>query len=256
MSSLIPEKRVNKNGVAVTKHIRAEVSTKQKLILPAPAIFTNQAVISGAPTTVDEVRKLKMRLTNQLVESEDDFEEAADLHAVMRRSLRKPKSRNRKAKGWLVDNWHEERMPVYRFTHNKPVEYPWSKSARDMFFAGETTSKLVLEHNKPVSHLLEVLFAEVEKPDCTDQTFFDLLVKEHSGLNFAILTKAEDQQIDDKGLRYTHIESEDDLERYRRAEIDTSTLMALTEDPRFNSKTVKVGRSGKVTLRADRSTEI
>lgn len=37
MSNLIPEKRINKNGVAVTKHVRADTSARTSAAIPSPA---------------------------------------------------------------------------------------------------------------------------------------------------------------------------------------------------------------------------
>lgn len=50
MSNLIPEKRVNKNGVAVTKHVRPATTSSSKTALPAPALSGSAStVIQTAP---------------------------------------------------------------------------------------------------------------------------------------------------------------------------------------------------------------
>jgi len=62
MSNLVPEKRVNKNGVAVTKHVRASAVPVSTAPLPAPSLST------GTPTTAPTARDLRERLLARLAE--------------------------------------------------------------------------------------------------------------------------------------------------------------------------------------------
>lgn len=199
---------------------------------------------------------LTRRDTNQLVSfgAESDFADAAHIRVMLVQLARRFKTHQAKAystaRDMIVDEWQEARLPDIRHTHNKPIVYPWSKMARDLFFAGDTSSKLVLEHVVPADHLVKkVLFPAVENPDFTDQMMLDLLVKEHSGLVLAVISKAEDRMIDLKKLRNVHIESDDSWARYKLAGLDTSTFMALIDDDRFDPLTMLVkGRGGKMRL--------
>jgi hypothetical protein len=64
MSNLVPEKRVNKNGVAVTKHVRPATATTFKTALPAPALSGSVSTASQtapAPTAADIVELMWQR---------------------------------------------------------------------------------------------------------------------------------------------------------------------------------------------------
>lgn len=199
---------------------------------------------------------LTRRDANQLVSfgADSDFADAAHIRGMLVLLARRFKTHKAKAysqaRDMLVDEWQEARLPLVRHTHNKPVEYPWSKMARDLFFAGDTSNKLVLEHVVPADYLVKkVLFPAVENPDFTDQMMLDLLIKEHNGLVFAVISKAEDRMIDLKKLRNVHIESDDSWARYKKAGLDTTTFMALIDDERFDPATMLVkGRGGRTKL--------
>jgi hypothetical protein len=256
MSSLIPEKRVNKNGVAVTKHIRASVSTVPKLFVPAPKLSTTA-------DADDLARKLALRDAYQLEEfPEQDLKDAAKIRGILAALAPERNAVDlATAKIQLVKRWQEPRLPHPRHDRIRPIVYPWSETARDLFFAGKTTGNLTLEHVKPVSYLIEeVLFPAAEDTNCTDQMFLDLLVKEHSRLSFTVVTEVEDNMLNFAKLKNRHVESEDDWARYKEAKIDTSTFMALTDDPRFKAMMkdlIKVNKSGKISLLApSRSIEV
>ena len=195
---------------------------------------------------------LKRRDAHQLESfgAESDFADAAHIRGILVHLARRYKTHKAKAyaqaRGMLVDEWQEARLPTTRLGHNKPIEYPWSKMARDLFFDANTNDTLVLEHVMPAEHLVKnVLFPAVEDPDLTDQLFLDLLIKVHSRLTFTVISKAEDRIIDSKKLRNVHIESDDDWVRYKMAGLDTSTFMALMDDDRFDPETMLVRGRGK-----------
>lgn len=198
---------------------------------------------------------LKRRDTNQLVSfgAESDFADASHIRAILVHLARRSKTHEAKAyqqaRGMLVDEWQEARLPAIRHTHNKPIDYPWSKMARDLFFEGNTSNNLVLEHVVPADYLVKkVLFPAVENPDFTDQMMLDLLVKEHSGLIFTVISKAEDRIIDSKKLRNVHIKSDDAWARYKEAGLDTTNFMALIDDERFDPATMLKARGSKIRL--------
>lgn len=172
-----------------------------------------------------------MRVENQLepLGEDRDRRDAAAIHEIYKglglvRSTSDSKGYpNQAAREAIVKIWQEPRMPKPRHTHNKPLEYPWSQDARDLYFAGKTSHKLVLEHVRPISHLRDELFEAVSKPGCTDQEIHDLLVKAHKNLCFAIITKAEDDRMTAAGLRTALADAEGDWARYEQA-------LQLTED--------------------------
>jgi len=74
MSNLVPEKRVNKNGVAVIKHVRAAGDTLSKSLLPAPmlpAVAEPVAVSSRAPTAYDLRERLEARFAETTTGAND-----------------------------------------------------------------------------------------------------------------------------------------------------------------------------------------
>jgi hypothetical protein len=249
MSNLIPEKRINKNGVAVTKHVRLDMPNVLKTsLLPAPVLPATGH--KQAPLTRDELfDKLKPNYSNQLVSLERDLKDAAKIRQTLAlwASDRTP-SDQLLSRLLLVKTWQEVRLPRPRQGAIRPIEYPWSESARDLFFKGRATGNLKLEHVKPASYLInEILFPAAEDPECTDQMFLDLLVKEHSRLSFTIVTDIEDDMINAAGYKDKHVESDDDWERYKLSGIDTSTFKSLIEDDRFKRKMTKVW-GGKLSV--------
>jgi hypothetical protein len=202
--------------------------------------------ITPATAAANELtRELKLRVTNQLISlgDERDLKDAGKIRGTL--ALWAPDRRDKRspagsiARKILVDAWQEARLPDPIFDRIRPIEYPWSESARDLFFAGKTKSAITLEHVKPASYLLkEVLFPAAEDPNVTDEMFLDLLNAEHSRLSFTIVSKLEDDMINHAGFRDKHVESEDDWARYTLSGIDTSTFMALVDDERFDKDTM------------------
>ena len=217
-------------------------------------INDDEFAVTTSPAAPVLYRELKRRDTFQLDSfGERDLSDAAKIRGTLAlwapdRHLKKSPAQGI-ARKILVDAWQEARLPDACYDRIRPIEYPWSKSARDLFFAGKTKSSITLEHVKPASYLLkEILFPAAEDPNCTDQMFLDLLVEEHSRLSFTVVTKLEDTLINQAGFRDKHVESEDDWARYRIAGIDPSTFMALFEDERFDQSTMLKFRSGRLAV--------
>lgn len=183
-----------------------------------------------------------MRVRNQLnlLGEDRDRRDAAAIREICKglelvRSASKSTSYpNRAAREAIVKIWQEPRMPKPRHKHNKPLEYPWSQDARDLYFAGNTSNTLVLEHVRPISHLRDEVFAAVVLPGCTDQTIYDIMIGAQKWMNFAIITKAEDDRLTSAGLRTALADAEGDWARYEQAlNLTKDHFLAVTDDPRY-----------------------
>lgn len=191
-----------------------------------------------------------MHTTNQLgsLGAEQDLKDAAAIRktlAIWGPRLRRGSPAQNIARKVLVDAWQEPRLPDPCYDRIRPIDYPWSESARDHFFNGSTKRKITLEHVKPAKYLLDtVLFPAAADPNYTDEMFLDLLIEEHRRLSFTVVTEIEDTMINNAGFKDEYVESEDDWARYRLSGIDISTFMALSSDPRFDKNTMTVVRRG------------
>lgn len=169
---------------------------------------------------------------------ERDRLDAAAIHTVLRglKTVR-PHSTgfvNKLARESIVKIWQEPRMPELRYTHNKPLEFPWSPLARDLFFTGETVGALVLEHVIPISHLRDEIFDKIDEEDCTDEVIYDLIIKSHTPLSFTVITKAEDNLLTSAGLRSALSELDGEWARYSQAlGLNKDDFRAVTEDERY-----------------------
>lgn len=141
---------------------------------------------------------------------------------------------HRAAREAIQKIWQEPRMPSPKLTHNKPLAYPWSPKARELFFSGKgTEGALVLEHVTPISILRDKIFDEVSKSDCTEETIYKLLQEEHQPLNFTIITKEEDKKL---GAKFKNSVSakESAYGRYEEAlNLKEEDFLAATKDPRY-----------------------
>lgn len=241
MNTSITEMNVN-DEFAVAEYAGDVVPAESGLILPATSA----------------VSKLNRELVRRDVFQLESFGERDLLDAAKMRQTLAIWAQDRTAKKSpaygiarkiLVDAWQEARLPDACFDRIRPIEYPWSESARDLFFAGKTKGNITLEHVKPASYLLkEILFPAAEDPECTDEVFLDLLIREHSRLSFTVVTDFEDKMINQAGFRDRHVESEDDWARYRLSGIDPSNFMALFEDERFDRGTMIKSWRGKLLV--------
>ncbi len=181
-----------------------------------------------------------MRISNQLDSFGDvqDRLDAAAIHKVFQglQIIRSTSGfTNKLARESIVKIWQEPRMPKMRYTHNKPLEYPWSPLARDLFFNGETVGALVLEHVVPISHLCDDIFITLNEANCTDEKIYNLLIKSHSPLSFTIITKAEDDVVTGAGLRSALSELDGEWARYEQAlGLKEEHFKAITEDDRYS----------------------
>lgn len=69
----MPEKRVNKNGVAVTKHVRAGTAPVSKMSLPAPAL-SGDVSTADKPALAPTAGDLRERLRERFTELNSGFE--------------------------------------------------------------------------------------------------------------------------------------------------------------------------------------
>lgn len=130
--------------------------------------------------------------------------------------------------------WQEPRMPRLLHSHNKPLEYPWSPEARNLFFGDKKTGELFLEHTTPISLLVEEVLAEVRKPDCTPEKIYDFLIKKHEPLSFTVITRAENKILDGKGLRSSMGTIADPFGRYEEGlKLKDEDFIAVVEDKRY-----------------------
>lgn len=140
--------------------------------------------------------------------------------------------------------WQQTRLPAPRHTHNKPLDYPWSKRARDLFFAGDTSGNLVFEHVRPLSTLVEVLFAIVEEAgDDSREKFYQKLVEEHSHLNFTVISNEDNTLLDKAGLRSKMVPG-GPWARYELVGLMREQFKSITEDERFSPDMI-VGHRGR-----------
>lgn len=146
----------------------------------------------------------------------------------------------------IVHIWQEPRLAGFRtkeskrliHTHNKPLHYPWSKHARDLFFKSKADSSslsgaLVTEHAVPVDIYAKQL-QELIIQGCTKQEWIDAFLESQSGLVLTVITKEDNKRLDGVKLRKTM--SADDPSpwaRYAAAGLPREDFMALTDDPRW-----------------------
>lgn len=183
---------------------------------------------------------LERRDTNQL-DSKGEKIDRADAKAIYEvykglQSVRCASTSyvHRAAREAIQKIWQEPRMPSLKTSHNKPLAYPWSPKARDLILSGKATKgALVLEHTTPISILRDKIFDEVSKEDCTEETIYNLLKKEHEELSFVILTKAEDTKLGKK-FRNSLSSRESAYGRYEEALGLTETdFISATKDDRY-----------------------
>lgn len=166
---------------------------------------------------------------------------ARDL-AVVKRALREA----------IQKIWQEPRMPKGKtkiFSHNKPLDFPWSPNARDLYFRNKAdaavtiTGQLVLEHVVPINILVNDLLAKVAEADCTEQGFYELLLREHEQLSFVVLTKEDDNALTRAGLKAARV-AEEGASAWARYEkgcgLKEEDFLSIIADPRFGADTTVV----------------
>lgn len=189
---------------------------------------------------VEPTDPLERRATNQL-NTKGEKIDRADAKAIYEvykglQSVRCASTSyvHRAAREAIQKIWQEPRMPSLKTSHNKPLAYPWSPKARDLLLSGKgTKGALVLEHTTPISILRDKIFDEVSKADCTEETIYNLLKKEHEELSFVILTKAEDTKLGKK-FRNSVSTRESSYGRYEEAlGLNEEDFLSATKDDRY-----------------------
>lgn len=132
--------------------------------------------------------------------------------------------------------WQEPRMPRPRFTHNKPLDYPWTPAARDAYFAGTAGGQLVLEHTTPINHMTDFIYFRVADPAFGVSEMLAYLREMHSGLSFAVITKEEDYRLTAAGFRAAKGADDNAWSRYETAlGLTADSFGSVTDDPRYTA---------------------
>ena len=190
--------------------------------------------------SVKPIDPLEKRGTNQL-DTKGEITDRADAKAIFEvykglQSVRCASTTyvHRAAREAIQKIWQEPRMPSLKFAHNKPLTYPWSPKARELFFSGKgREGALVLEHATPICFLRDKIFEEISKPDCTEETIYNLLREENETLSFTVITKKEDTKLGTK-LRNRMASKEGPYGRYEEAlELKEEDFLSVTEDPKY-----------------------
>lgn len=108
--------------------------------------------------------------------------------------------------------WEEVRIPKQRYSHNKPVNFPWSKNARELFAkGGDLARQFHLEHTLELKSIKDEAIRRMQLADDDkdaikngadmlqylksihqDTAFVILTSEEHSRLPKGQFSKAED----------------------------------------------------------------
>lgn len=193
--------------------------------------------------------KSKTRIDDQLDSLGDELDRADSdaIYSIFKAlqpltSPRLAKVKERALREAVQKIWQEPRMPKNRFAHNKPLDYPWSPNARDLYFAHKAdpsislANRLDLEHVTPISILTTQLQEESAGTGCTPEVFLGLIKKAHKPLCFAILT-SEDHQSLGKGKKGAAAVAGEGITVWTRYEVGfglkKEDFMSVTEDPRF-----------------------
>ena len=189
---------------------------------------------------VKRIDPLENRGTHQL-NTKGEMADRADAKAIFEvykglQSVRcaSPSYVHRAAREAIQKIWQEPRMPSLKYAHNKPLTYPWSPEARELFFSGKgREGALVLEHATPICFLRDEIFAEISKPDCTEETIYNLLLKENETLSFTVITKKEDTKLGSK-LRNRLASKEGSYGRYEEGlGLKEEDFLSVTKDPKY-----------------------
>ncbi|HEX9226374.1 MAG TPA: hypothetical protein VF885_06910 [Arthrobacter sp.] len=190
------------------------------------------------------------RIDNQLNSLGDELDRADSdaIHAVFKAlqpltSPRVIKVKRRALREAVQKIWQEPRMPKgeSRFAHNKPLDYPWSPNARDLYFAHRADpsviikNRLDLEHVTPIGLLTDELEALFTNDECSPDAFFDRLKEVHVPLSFAVLTREDHTALGRVKMKAATVTGEgvSIWARYAAIGLKEEDFMAITADPRF-----------------------
>jgi hypothetical protein len=192
------------------------------------------------------------RVDNQLNSLGDDLDRADSdaIYSIFKAlqplaSPRLAKVKRRALREAVQKIWQEPRMPrgESRFAHNKPLNYPWSPNARDLYFAHRAdpsvpiTNRLDLEHVTPIGLLTDELEAFFGDADCTTDAFFDRLKKVHVPLCFAVLTREDHQALGRVKMKAATVSGEgvSVWARYAAIGLKEEDFFSIIADPRFGA---------------------
>ena len=193
--------------------------------------------------------KHKTRIENQLDSLGDELDRADSdaIYAVFKAlqpltSPRVAKVKERALREAVQKIWQEPRMPKNKVAHNKPLDYPWSPNARDLYFAhiADPTISLAymldLEHVTPISTLTAQLQEQSAGSGCTPEVFFDLIKAAHKPLCFAILTSKDHKSLGNGKKKAAALAGEG-ITVWTRYEVGfglkKDDFISVTQDPRF-----------------------
>lgn len=206
---------------------------------PAQTLFTNQLRDLGEERERTD--------SDAVYEMLDHLRQMTSTHPV---SLQ---LRDRAARTSIEHIWQLPRMPgnglgrgrrtVKRssliFSHNKPLNYPWSPKARNAYFdflrdpSKGLTNRLDTDHLTPIGTLAEDLMSELERGMDRIQ-FFELIREVHKPFCFAILTQAEHRGMGKEFKAGRIAEGVSLFARYREAlGLAEEDLISVHEDPRW-----------------------
>lgn len=154
--------------------------------------------------------------------------------------------------------WQEPRMPKANksggkdkliFSHNKPLAYPWSPNARDLYFAHRAdpsviiSNQLVLEHVVPMGTLVDEILQKMDQTSFGKDEFVSYLIAKHNKLSFVVLTREDDNAIS-KAKYKNRIVDEPGATEWARYEkgcgLMEDDFLAVTADDRFEDLAVSV----------------
>lgn len=190
------------------------------------------------------------RIENQLTSLGDELDRADSdaIYSIFKAlqpltSPRLLKVKRRALREAVQKIWQEPRMPAgeSRFAHNKPLDYPWSPNARDLYFAHRADpsviikNRLDLEHVTPIGILTDELEALSIDAACTADSFFDRLKEVHVPLCFAVLTRDDHLALGRAKMKAATVTGEgvSVWARYAAIGLKEEDFMAVTADPRF-----------------------
>lgn len=189
------------------------------------------------------------RLTNQLdgLGEARDRTDAGHIYAMFKALQPVPANsvRTRALRETIQKLWQEPRMarkPGLIYSHNKPLDFPWSPKARDLYFrrladpSFSLAHRLDLEHVRPLGLTVLELLEKVTDPGFTAEETLSWLRERHKGLSFAVLTSTEHSGMGQ--LKAADVDTSlDAFARYRQAcGLAAEDLISVIEDPRWPAR--------------------
>jgi hypothetical protein len=190
-------------------------------------------------------------IENQLLSLGDKLDRADSdaIHAIFMalqplNSPRLAKVKRRALREAIQEIWQEPRMPKNRFSHDKPLDYPWSPNARDLYFAHQADRSVTIQDRldlvpfTPIGHLTDQLEARFADAECTEEEFLMELKKVHAPLCFAVLTKDEHNALRAAAINAATVAGEGTTawDRYEIGSgLQPEDFISITADPRYTA---------------------